>query len=63
MRYVFGMFWKTQFDINANNDRPDEICTMIRKAFRAMYISYHLGSVLVCVYLVVWYGCLLLCDV
>ena len=48
MRYVFAMFWKGKFDVTANNSRPIEIETMIRKAFRAMYISCHLGSILVC---------------
>ena len=48
MRFVFAMFWKSKFDVNKKNDRPVEIVQMIRKAYRAMYISVNLGSILVC---------------
>ena len=58
MRYVFYIFWKSKFDINKNNDRPNEITTMIRKAYRAMYISCHLGSILVCICFCCFFLCI-----
>ena len=59
MRFVFYIFWKSKFEINENNDRPFEILTMIRKGYRAMYISVHLCSILVCFVVVcVMHACL-----
>ena len=47
MRFVFYVLWKSNFKKKCRNKRPKLIQQMLIRGFRAVYIAYHLCSVLV----------------
>ena len=48
MRFVFFVLWKSNFNKNANNDRPELIDQMLNRGWRAIYIARNYCSVIVC---------------
>ena len=48
MRFVYWVLWSSSFTKKPNEIRPQLIQQMLDRGFRAVYISKHLCSILVC---------------